>query len=88
MSLCPEDLYHYVAASGIVLAGAWAIFTFIRNEKLRKVKELAGVSIQTVVDCISYENNLSLVTITWNLENLGVLPIKINPNKTNMRIRS
>jgi hypothetical protein len=72
----------WIPPIGILIAGFWALYRWLRSEKLRETKE--RTSLEGSLGCsyvqLSEETCLAMFTATW--KNVSPLPVSVDTQKT------
>lgn len=76
----------WIPSIGVIIAGLWVLYKWLKSEKLREIKERA--SLEGTLSCnhinISEKNCLVMFTATW--KNISPLPISVDTEKTTLNI--
>lgn len=77
-----EFIKGWIPSIGVLIAGLWALYSWIRSEKLRETKERTSLegNLKYSQVQISEETYLAIFTATW--KNLSPLPVSVDTKKT------
>lgn len=72
-----ENLRIAVEIAAIVAAGAWALYTFVYEQRIKPLGEAPSFSVPTTVDQGPTVNGVAFLTVHKTLQNTGNVPIDL-----------
>jgi len=81
-----QDIYNLATIVGIGIGASWAIYTWLHQESLRKIKENPGLEFSFSCSQVALPDGRVFVTVDCSVRNTGVWPIFPVIEKASFRI--